>query len=162
MESDALQCCQACNFKFLGQIFWVNNLDKLSFRIWENNLDCSYLPSNTCKWNPMPYNVEGRATLIFLVRRFGSGLNFFDCFLHLQNFALLFDFFPFCIIWNRTIKCLSLILKLGDSPANLLINHGVMATLQERRLRYHSRAGLEPGTSRFSTLRINHYADQMW
>jgi hypothetical protein len=33
-----------------------------------------------------------------------------------------------------------------------------MATLQERRLGYHSRAGLEPGTSRFSTLRINHYA----
>jgi hypothetical protein len=49
-------------------------------------------------------------------------------------------------------------LKLGDSPANLLINQGVMATLQERRLGYHSRAGLEPGTSRFSTLRINHYA----
>jgi hypothetical protein len=33
-----------------------------------------------------------------------------------------------------------------------------MATLQERRLGYHSRAGLEPGTSRFSTLRLNHYA----
>jgi hypothetical protein len=33
-----------------------------------------------------------------------------------------------------------------------------MATLQERRLRYHSRAGLEPGASGFSTLRINHYA----
>jgi hypothetical protein len=33
-----------------------------------------------------------------------------------------------------------------------------MATLQERRLGYHSRAGLEPGTSGFSTLRINHYA----
>jgi hypothetical protein len=33
-----------------------------------------------------------------------------------------------------------------------------MATLQERRLGYHSRAGLEPGTSRFSPLRINHYA----
>jgi hypothetical protein len=33
-----------------------------------------------------------------------------------------------------------------------------MATLQERRLGYHSRAGLEPGSSRFSTLRINHYA----
>jgi hypothetical protein len=33
-----------------------------------------------------------------------------------------------------------------------------MATLQERRLGYHSRAGLEPGTSRFSTLRINHCA----
>jgi hypothetical protein len=48
--------------------------------------------------------------------------------------------------------------KLGDSPANLLINQGVMATLQERRLGYHSRAGLEPGTSGFSTLRINHYA----
>ena len=48
--------------------------------------------------------------------------------------------------------------KLGDSPANFLINRGVMATLQERRLGYHSRAGLEPGTSRFSTLRINHYA----
>ena len=28
-----------------------------------------------------------------------------------------------------------------------------MATLQERRLGYHSQAGLEPGTSRFSTLR---------
>jgi hypothetical protein len=49
-------------------------------------------------------------------------------------------------------------IKLGDSPANLLINQGVMATLQERRLGYHSRAGLEPGTSGFSTLRINHYA----
>ncbi len=48
--------------------------------------------------------------------------------------------------------------KLGDFPANLLINQGVMATLQERRLGYHSRAGLEPGTSRFSTLRIKHYA----
>jgi hypothetical protein len=48
--------------------------------------------------------------------------------------------------------------KLGDSPANLLINRGVMTTLQERRLGYHSRAGLEPGTSRFSTLRINYYA----
>jgi hypothetical protein len=51
--------------------------------------------------------------------------------------------------------------KLGDPPANLLINQalkGVMATLQERRLGYHSRAGLEPGTSRFSTLRLNHYA----
>jgi hypothetical protein len=35
---------------------------------------------------------------------------------------------------------------------------GVMATLQERRLGYHSRMGLEPGTSRFSTLRLNHYA----
>jgi hypothetical protein len=35
---------------------------------------------------------------------------------------------------------------------------GVMATLQERRLGYHSREGLEPGTSRFSTLRLNHYA----
>jgi hypothetical protein len=34
----------------------------------------------------------------------------------------------------------------------------VMATSQERRLEYHSQAGLEPGTSRFSTLRINHYA----
>jgi hypothetical protein len=33
-----------------------------------------------------------------------------------------------------------------------------MATLQERRLGYQSRAGLEPGTSRFSILRINHYA----
>jgi hypothetical protein len=33
-----------------------------------------------------------------------------------------------------------------------------MATLQERRLGYPSRAGLEPGTSRFSTLRINHCA----
>jgi hypothetical protein len=33
-----------------------------------------------------------------------------------------------------------------------------MATLQERRLGYHSRAGLEPRTSRFSTLRLNHYA----
>ena len=33
-----------------------------------------------------------------------------------------------------------------------------MATLQERRLGYHSQAGLEPGTSRFSTLRLNHYA----
>jgi hypothetical protein len=33
-----------------------------------------------------------------------------------------------------------------------------MATLQERRLGYHSRAGLEPGTSGFSTLRLNHYA----
>ncbi len=35
-----------------------------------------------------------------------------------------------------------------------------MATLQERRLGYHSQAGLEPGTSRFSTLRLNHYAHQ--
>jgi hypothetical protein len=33
-----------------------------------------------------------------------------------------------------------------------------LATLQERRLGYHSRAGLEPGTSRFSTRRISHYA----
>jgi hypothetical protein len=48
--------------------------------------------------------------------------------------------------------------KLGDSPANLSINHGVMATLQERRLGYHAPAGLEPGTSGFSPLRINHYA----
>jgi hypothetical protein len=48
--------------------------------------------------------------------------------------------------------------KLGDCPANLLISQGVMAKLQERRLGYHSRAGLEPGTSRFSTLRVNHYA----
>jgi hypothetical protein len=48
--------------------------------------------------------------------------------------------------------------KLGDSPAIFLINRGVMATLQERRLGYHSRAGLEPGTNGFSTLRINHYA----
>jgi hypothetical protein len=47
---------------------------------------------------------------------------------------------------------------LEDSPANLLINQGVMATLQERRLGYHARADLEPGTSGFSTLRINHYA----
>jgi hypothetical protein len=33
-----------------------------------------------------------------------------------------------------------------------------MATVQERRLGYHSQAGLEPGTSRFSTLLLNHYA----
>ncbi len=33
-----------------------------------------------------------------------------------------------------------------------------MATLQERRLGYHSQAGLEPRISRFSTLRLNHYA----
>ena len=33
-----------------------------------------------------------------------------------------------------------------------------MATLQERRLGYHSRAGLEPGTSSFSTPRIDHCA----
>jgi hypothetical protein len=38
-----------------------------------------------------------------------------------------------------------------------------MAILQEHRLGYHSRAGLEPGTwpkilARFSTLRLNHYA----
>jgi hypothetical protein len=33
-----------------------------------------------------------------------------------------------------------------------------MATLLERRLGYHSRAGLEPGTSKFATLRLNHYA----
>jgi hypothetical protein len=33
-----------------------------------------------------------------------------------------------------------------------------MATLQERRLGYHSLVGLEPGTSGFSTLRIDHYA----
>ncbi len=45
-------------------------------------------------------------------------------------------------------------------PQPILINQGVMATLQERRLGYHSRAGLEPGTSslRFFTLLINHYA----
>jgi hypothetical protein len=49
-------------------------------------------------------------------------------------------------------------LKLGDSPANFLINQRVVATLQERRLGYHSRAGLEPGISRFSTLRLNRYA----
>jgi hypothetical protein len=48
--------------------------------------------------------------------------------------------------------------KLGDSPANSLINQGVMATLQERRLGYNSQAGLEPGNSRFSTLRLNYYA----
>jgi hypothetical protein len=47
---------------------------------------------------------------------------------------------------------------LGNSPANLLISQGVMATLQERRLGYHSRAGLEPGISGVSSLRINHYA----
>jgi hypothetical protein len=44
-------------------------------------------------------------------------------------------------------------LKVRYSPANLSINQGVMATLQECRLGYHSRAaraGLEPGTSRFS------------
>ncbi len=33
-----------------------------------------------------------------------------------------------------------------------------MATLQERRLGYHSRAGLEPGTPGFSTLRMDHHA----
>jgi hypothetical protein len=33
-----------------------------------------------------------------------------------------------------------------------------MATLQERRLGYHTRAGLEPGTSGFSTLRMNRCA----
>jgi hypothetical protein len=49
-------------------------------------------------------------------------------------------------------------LKLGDSPANSLISQGFMATLQERRLGYHSRAGLEPGTSRFLTLCLSHYA----
>jgi hypothetical protein len=48
--------------------------------------------------------------------------------------------------------------KLGVSPANVLINQGVMATLQERRLGYLSRAVLEPGTSGFSTPRINRYA----
>jgi hypothetical protein len=32
-----------------------------------------------------------------------------------------------------------------------------VATLQARRLGYHSRAGLEPENSRFSTLCINHY-----
>ena len=35
-----------------------------------------------------------------------------------------------------------------------------MAALQEHRQGYNSRAGLEPGTSRFSTLHINHYAIQ--
>jgi hypothetical protein len=45
----------------------------------------------------------------------------------------------------------------GIPQPSFLINQGVMATLQERRLGYHSQAGLEPGTSRFSTLRINHY-----
>jgi hypothetical protein len=48
--------------------------------------------------------------------------------------------------------------KLGDFPANLLINQGVMATLHERRLGYHSRSGLEPGTSGFLTLCVNYYA----
>jgi hypothetical protein len=48
--------------------------------------------------------------------------------------------------------------NLGILQPIVLINKGVMATLQERRLGYHSRVGLEPGTSRFSTLRINHYA----
>jgi hypothetical protein len=43
--------------------------------------------------------------------------------------------------------------KIGDFPANLLINQGVMASLQKGRL-------LEHGTSRFLTLRINHYAAQ--
>jgi hypothetical protein len=33
-----------------------------------------------------------------------------------------------------------------------------MATLQELRLGYHSRVGLEPGNSGFSTLHIDHYA----
>jgi hypothetical protein len=33
-----------------------------------------------------------------------------------------------------------------------------MATLQERSLGYHSQAGLEPGTSRFLILCLNHYA----
>ena len=56
---------------------------------------------------------------------------------------------------------------LGNYTANLSINQGIMATLQERRLgyhfrarrlAYHSRAGLEPGTSEFSILRINHHA----
>jgi hypothetical protein len=48
--------------------------------------------------------------------------------------------------------------KFGESPANSLINQGVMATLQERRLGYHSRAILEPKTSGFLIPRINHYA----
>jgi hypothetical protein len=48
--------------------------------------------------------------------------------------------------------------ELGDSEANFLIFQGIMATQQKQRLGYHSRAGLEQGTSRFSTLRINHFA----
>jgi hypothetical protein len=51
-----------------------------------------------------------------------------------------------------------LTLKLRDPPANLLINLGIVATLQERRLWYHFPAGFEPGTSGSSTMRINHYA----
>jgi hypothetical protein len=60
------------------------------------------------------------------------------------------------LIWAKTDNVANL--KLGYFPANLLINQGIMATLQERRLGSHSRAGLEPVTSEFSTLRINHYA----
>jgi hypothetical protein len=48
--------------------------------------------------------------------------------------------------------------KLGNAQANLLINRGAMATLQEYHLGYHPQAGLEPGTSRYSTLHISHYA----
>jgi hypothetical protein len=48
--------------------------------------------------------------------------------------------------------------KLWDSQVKLLCCQGVVSALPERRLGYHSRAGIEPGTSEFSTLRINHYA----
>jgi hypothetical protein len=56
---------------------------------------------------------------------------------------------------NMHWKCKN---NLRDSLANLLINRGVMATLQELHLGYHSQAGLEPETSRFLALSINHFA----
>jgi hypothetical protein len=66
-------------------------------------------------------------------------------------------------LWPRRMMTITHLLccrhkKLGDSPDNLLINQGLMAALQELRQGYHSRAGLEPGTSRFLTLPMNHYA----
>jgi hypothetical protein len=46
---------------------------------------------------------------------------------------------------------------LGDSPADSIISQGVMATLQKRRLGYHSQMGLEPGFFGLLTLHIDHY-----
>jgi hypothetical protein len=49
-------------------------------------------------------------------------------------------------------------LKLGDSPANLLINQWGYGHTTRALPGVSLPSGLEPGTSRFSTLRLNHYA----
>jgi hypothetical protein len=63
---------------------------------------------------------------------------------------------PYCVVFRGGVLDLRPVAstagkdastKLGDSTAYLLINQAIMATLQERRLGYHFRTGLEPGTS---------------